>query len=83
MNEANADLHAEALRTFADLLAEAQAAGHLQDPLMIMKSEVSGAIARIYDARNWSHTRGPRYCVLVFGQKELCEEVRFVGVTAK
>jgi hypothetical protein len=70
-------------RVYGRTPAEAQAAADLKDPLMVMHSEVSGAIARIYDARNWSHTRGPRYCVLVFGQKDLCEEVRFVGVTAQ
>lgn len=63
--------------------AEAQAAGRLSEPLMVMRSEVSGAVARIYDARNWTHTRGPRYCVLVFGPLNRCDEVRFIGVTAQ
>jgi hypothetical protein len=63
--------------------SEAQAAGRLGDPLQIMRSEVTGAVARFYDARNWTHTRGARYCVLVFGPRDLCEEVRFVGVTAR
>ena len=70
-------------RVYGKTPSEAQAAADLHDPVLIMRSQESGAIARIHDARNWTHTRGARYCVLVFGPRDLCEEVRFVGVTAK
>jgi hypothetical protein len=39
--------------------------------------------ARFYDARDWTHPTGARYCVLVFSARGLCEDVRLIGVTAR
>ena len=54
----------------------------LHSVVLIARSEVSGATVRIYDAHNWTHLKGARYCVLVFGPQNLCREVRMLGVTA-
>lgn len=62
---------------------ECEAEVGMANPIHVMRSAVSGAVARIYDARNWSHTRGSRYCMLVFNSANLCAEIRFVGVTAR
>ncbi|MCP4589177.1 MAG: hypothetical protein GY842_00395 [bacterium] len=60
---------------------ECEADAGLDPPIFTMHSELTGAAARFYDVRNWTHTRGSRYCVLVFSLRNLCEEIRLIGVT--
>lgn len=62
---------------------DCEAAANLSPPVQVFRSEASGVVARIYNARDWTHTRGDRYCLLVFGPNNLCGEVRFIGVTAR
>lgn len=54
----------------------------LGPPVYTMHSELSGAAARFHDVGGWSHAAGVRYCVLIFSKRDLCEEVRLIGVTA-
>ena len=63
--------------------AECEADAGLGAPVFTMHSEFSGAAARFYDAPHWTRTGNARYCVLVFSRRNLCEEVRFIGVTAE
>ena len=61
---------------------QCEAALRFEPPLLIMRSQASNVIARFYGARNWTHTRQARYCLLVFDQENRCQEVRMIGVTA-
>ena len=63
--------------------AECEADADLGEPVFTMHSELSGAAARFYVAPHWTSTGNARYCVLVFSGRNLCEEVRFIGVTAE
>lgn len=54
----------------------------LKEPLATLRSRDTGEVMRVYDVRNWTNTRGARYCVLRFDQEERCRDIRLVGVSA-
>ena len=62
--------------------AESEKALGLGEPVLHLLSTATGYDAYFYDARNLSHTRGKRYCILCFDPRGLCWEVRMVGMTA-
>ncbi len=53
-----------------------------KEPLATLRSRESGEVMRVYDVRNWTNSRGARYCVLRFDDKDRCKNVRLVGVSA-
>lgn len=63
--------------------AECENDAPLGELVLAMHSESNGAAARFYRVRDLMHTGGEHYCVLVFSHHNLCEEVRFIGVTAQ
>ena len=62
--------------------AESEKALGLGEPVLHFFSTATGYDAYFYDARDLSHTRGERYCILCFDPRGLCWEVRMVGMTA-
>jgi hypothetical protein len=62
---------------------ECEADARLGAPLYAMHSAATKAAARFYNMPTWTNPEGVRYCVLVFGPRGLCDEVRVIGVTAK
>ncbi len=54
----------------------------LKEPLATLHSRDTGQIMRVYDVRNWTNTRGARYCVLRFDQEDRCKDIRLLGVSA-
>ena len=56
--------------------------GDLGPPLRTLRSREKRQLLRIYDVKNWTNLRGARYCVLRFGAKDLCENVKLIGVSA-
>ncbi|MFH0982126.1 MAG: hypothetical protein V2A79_11360 [Planctomycetota bacterium] len=68
---------------YGKTLRECEAEAKLGEPVFTMHSALSGAAARFYDARGWTHPGAARYCVLIFSAANLCEEVRFIGITAQ
>lgn len=53
-----------------------------KEPLATLRCRESGEIMRVYDVRNWTNSRGARYCVLRFDENDRCNNIRLVGVSA-
>ena len=51
-------------------------------PIATLRSRESGEIMRVYDIRNWTNSRGARYCVLRFDQHDRCNNIKLIGVSA-
>jgi hypothetical protein len=47
-----------------------------------LRSRESGETMRVYDIRNWTNTRGARYCVLRFDANGRCNNIKLIGVSA-
>ena len=62
--------------------AQCRIAGELGAPVRTLRSREKGQLLRVYDVKNWTNLRGARYCVLRFGAKDLCEDIKLVGVSA-
>ncbi len=62
--------------------AECEREANLGQPAFTVHSRRTGSSMRIYDVTNWTDTRGARYCLLDFDQRERCNRIRMVGVTA-
>ena len=56
--------------------------GDFGSPVRTLRSREKGQLLRVYDVKNWTNLRGARYCVLRFGAKGLCEDIKLVGVSA-
>ncbi len=54
----------------------------LKEPLATLRNRESGETLRVYDVRNWTNSRGARYCVLRFDNEERCTSIHLVGVSA-
>lgn len=54
----------------------------LKGPLATLVSRDTGETMRVYDIRNWTNSRGARYCVLRFGKDDRCSTIRLIGVSA-
>jgi len=63
--------------------AECESAARLGEPVFTMHSECNGAAARFYNVRDLVFVSGAHYCVLVFSERNLCEEVSLIGVTTE
>ncbi len=62
--------------------AQCRIEGELGVPVRTLRSREKGQLLRVYDVKNWTNLRGARYCVLRFGAKDLCEDIKLVGVSA-
>ncbi|MEK6643224.1 MAG: hypothetical protein AABZ08_04890 [Planctomycetota bacterium] len=54
----------------------------LKESLATLRCRETGEVMRVYDVRNWTNSRGARYCVLRFDEKDRCTNVRLLGVSA-
>jgi len=61
---------------------ECEAALDLGPPLLTVRSEMTGMMAQLYDARMVKGIGGPKYCRLKFDANERCNEVQLVDVAA-
>lgn len=52
------------------------------EPVATLRSRDTGEVMRVYDVRNWTNSRGARYCVLRFDEKDRCNSIRLIGVSA-
>lgn len=53
-----------------------------KEPLATLRSRESGEVMRVYDVRNWTNSRGARYCVLRFDENDRCKHIKLLGVSA-
>ncbi len=63
-------------------LPEAERELNLGKPQLSVSSRRTDRVYHIYDTRRLPLLEGARYCVLEFNARELCVDVRLVGVTA-
>lgn len=61
---------------------ECEAALDMGPPLMTARSEISGNMAQIYDARMVKEIGSPKYCRLKFDATGRCSEVALIDVSA-
>jgi len=52
------------------------------DPLLTVRSDATGLLSQIYDARHFKELGSPDYCILRFDEQELCMGVEFLGIGA-
>ena len=52
------------------------------DPVLTVRSDATGLLSQIYDARHFKELGSPDYCILRFDRQELCKEVEFLGIGA-
>ena len=62
--------------------AECEAALDLGKPLLTVRSDGTGLLSQLYDARLIKEFSSPHYCILRFDEQELCKDVEFMGVGA-
>lgn len=62
--------------------SECRATVNLPDATDVLLSARIGGIMRIYNVRDWTNTRGARYCLLEFDANDRCRNIRMIGVTA-
>lgn len=63
-------------------LAECAAELEMGDPLLTVRSDATGLLSQIYDARHFKEFGSPDYCILRFDEQELCKGVEFLGIGA-
>ncbi|HKQ48256.1 MAG TPA: hypothetical protein VJZ71_09330 [Phycisphaerae bacterium] len=51
-------------------------------PIATLRCRESGEVMRVYDIRNWTNSRGARYCVLRFDENDRCKKINLIGVSA-
>ncbi len=61
---------------------ECEEAAEFKSPVLIARSREKGEMVHVYDVRNWTNTRGARYCVLRFDKEYACTGVDMIGVSA-
>jgi len=54
----------------------------LGPPIFTFRGQESGNLVQVYDVRNWTNTRGARYCVVRFDDGNRCDQVKLLGVGA-
>ena len=52
------------------------------DPVLTVRSDATGLLSQIYDARHFKELGSPDYCILRFDEQELCKDVEFLGIGA-
>jgi hypothetical protein len=52
------------------------------DPLLTVRSDATGLLSQIYDARHFKELGSPDYCILRFDEQGLCKDVEFLGIGA-
>lgn len=62
--------------------AECETALNLGRPLVTARSETSGLLAQLYDAKMIEGVGSPQYCRLRFGADQRCNEVALMDVSA-
>ncbi len=50
--------------------------------LLAVRSDATGLLSQIYDARHFKQLGSPDYCILRFDEQELCKDVEFLGIGA-
>ena len=63
-------------------LAECAAELDMGDPLLTVRSDATGLLSQIYDARHFKEFGSPDYCILRFDEQGLCKGVEFLGIGA-
>ncbi len=61
---------------------ECEEAAEFKSPVLIARSKEKGEMVHVYDVRNWTNTRGARYCVLRFDKEYACTGIDMIGVSA-
>ena len=61
---------------------ECEEAAKFKGPTLIARSKEKGEMVHVYDVRNWTNTRGARYCVLRFDEEYRCASIQMIGVSA-
>jgi len=61
---------------------ECEEAAKFESPVLIARSKEKGDMVHVYDVRNWTNTRGARYCVLRFDKEYACTDIDMIGVSA-
>jgi len=61
---------------------ECEEAAEFKRPVLIARSKEKGEMVHVYDVRNWTNTRGARYCMLRFDKANTCIRVDMIGVSA-
>ncbi len=61
---------------------ECEEAAEFKSPVLIARSKEKGEMVHVYDVRNWTNTRGARYCVLRFDKEYACTGIEMIGVSA-
>jgi hypothetical protein len=51
-------------------------------PLLTVRSDFTGLLSQVYDARHFKDLGSPDYCILRYDEQELCKEVEFLGIGA-
>ena len=54
----------------------------LGKPLLTVRSDATGLLGQLYDARIIKEFGSPHYCILRFDEQDLCKDVEFIGVGA-
>ena len=62
--------------------AECEKAAQFKSPVLIARSKEKGEMVHVYDVRDWTNTRGARYCVLRFDKEYACTGIDMIGVSA-
>lgn len=62
--------------------AECEAELDLGKPLLTVRSEATGLLSQLFDARLIKELGQPHYCILRYDKDELCKDVEFIGVGA-
>ena len=52
------------------------------EPVLAVRSDATGLLSQIYDARHFKELGSPDYCILRFDEQELCMGVEFLGIGA-
>lgn len=51
-------------------------------PLLSVRSDATGLLSQIFDARHFKQLGSPDYCILRFDEQGLCKDVEFLGIGA-
>ena len=62
--------------------AECEAELDMGVPLLAVRSDATGLLSHIYDARHFKKLGSPDYCILRFDEQGLCKDVEFLGIGA-
>ena len=61
---------------------ECEKTAEFKSPILIARSKEKEEMVHVYDVRNWTNTRGARYCVLRFDKEYACTGIDMIGVSA-